>query len=167
MNMATVGEPMLNPQRIHPQRINLLADTIENAGQGFDMREWLSLERPNHWDHQDPVGSAQNCGAVACAAGWAVMLFDPGFIYTMRPINEASPSIQGRAAELLGLNSDQARALFLPAHGTTMRDELMCEYEDVTPEDIAVTLRHLATTGRVRWWAQPKRQHCVDGASEN
>ena len=152
MNIDTVGEPMLNPQRI-----NLLADTIEDAGHGFDMREWLSLERPNHWDHLDPVGSAQNCGAVACAAGWAVMLFDPGFIYTMRPINQASPNIQERAAELLGLNPDQAQALFLPAHGSTMQDELMCEYEDVTPQDVAETLRLLDDTGRVDWRAQPKQ----------
>ena len=144
--MTTVTAPTLKPERVRT-----LAHAIEEAGQAFDMREWLSVDRSDLWNHEDPVGSSHDCGAVACAAGWAVMLFDSAYIYRTPPLGEM-PDIRQRATDLLGLGDLQSRLLFIISQEER---DIRCRYDDILPKRAADTLRHLADTGKVEWQREP------------
>ena len=84
------------------------------------------------------------CGTAACIAGWGYILWgdhpdaDPKYldpIFPDRAINESSRLN-------LGLEIDAADELFTPHSG---------HLPDITPQDAAAALRHLADTGVVNW----------------
>ena len=101
---------------------------------GFNMAVYHGktyLEMPDH---------VNNCKTVACLAGWTLVMENRPF---KKNINNMAALIHDEAAEILGLDEDQADELFTP--NTEMR------YEEITPKIAIKTLRNLAKTGEVVW----------------
>jgi len=97
----------------------------------FDMDDylvWNKCDGPSRYNM--PIGKAVNiCGTAACIAGWAQALFDPD-----------TPQDEDIAARLLGLNSTQASALFIPdSRGVLTRAQAVA------------TLDHYLATGEIDW----------------
>lgn len=83
--------------------------------------------------------AAQDCGTIACLAGWTVMLFG-----SVAGLKALAGHLSVYAAQLLGLSDREEIRLFLPAtKGVAWRD--------ITPADAADTVRRFATTGQVDW----------------
>ena len=124
---------------IHKERILQLADHLDSIpDHQFSMAHWIT---GTPYIPDDP----DDCDTVACIAGYAVILFDP-------QSNTNHPGeIARKAQQLLGLDDDQAQALFTPTSGNDNRCQLQCDYQDVTAADAADTLRTLAETERVHW----------------
>ena len=139
---------------INTDRLNRLADTLETAEfRSFQLHTTLELERPDRWNHHDPIRSVYDCRAAANIAGWTLMTFAPVLIYDyglpdhylhLKGVNRI-------AQELLGLNDDQAADLFVPS-----TDDIQCDRRDVSPQDAANTIQLLADTGRTEWITEPK-----------
>lgn len=81
--------------------------------------------------YRDRTGN--NCGTVACVAGWA------HFIHGGK--STKAGFINRRATKLLGLNEETASKLFAPDFIRS----------DITPTQAALTLYILADTGKVNW----------------
>lgn len=113
---------------MNAERILALADLIEsqphtdlNDPKGFNM---------TNWHHK--------CGTPSCIAGWAFAM--------MNGDNSGSEKIplgaSDDAAKYLGLTPNQSADLFFPR---------LEDWDSITPEDAAGTLRKLAYTGEVEW----------------
>lgn len=121
-------------QDIYRERILRLADKIERLRPyEFDVARWLSAS-----------------GGPSCIASWAVATFhgDP----------KTSDDIGWTAHCLLGLDLEQARALFTPRTCDIYPDiadddfsEIDAARHRITRQWAAATLRHLAATGMVDW----------------
>ncbi len=92
-----------------------------------DLREFLT-EHPEQHD-QGEWGWGNQCGTAACAAGWAVLLFDEEirarfdeWASQAEPGDEANLTwlvdVDQHARELLGLADDQASEIFYEAVDT-------------------------------------------------
>lgn len=126
------------------ENINLVADTIEDhakrgeglRGVGFNMSVYgftVADCRPDHID---------DCGTVACIAGWACLIALPGIANLEQFEEDTGEILEDFAADFLGLDWDKSGALFLP-------DEPA--WPDITPMQAVRVLRHLAKTGEVDW----------------
>lgn len=117
-------------------RILELADFLEGlAANRFDMCVVISgIAR-----HRSTLSVAEHleCGSRACIAGWAVERFAPG-----TPVG--TTQVMDRAAQLLELDAQTWRELFLPSVNRFV-------VEDFTTLQAADVLRNLAETGRVEW----------------
>jgi hypothetical protein len=92
------------------------------------------------------------CGTWACVGGSAEILFkvkreapspdDPEALYPGAPT--APPSLEAKVGARLGLTKVQRDALFYPAAHNNRAWE-------ATPRQAARVIRHLASTGKVRW----------------
>jgi hypothetical protein len=118
---------------MNKERILALADLIEaqphtglNEKTGFNMGEYR-----------------HECGTPACIAGWAAAASVGDTTGTIKL--EMYADIQ--AQQFLDLDGDQASALFQPP----CEDE--DEWDEITPDHAAFTLRHLVKTGKVDWSA--------------
>ena len=136
---------------IHKEKILQLADHLETLPRyrfhlGRRLKP-LSAPEPN----PDPYQAAlyiYNCETVGGIAGYACLLFvDPGRHDNPGEMPYFGMDFAGEAQHLLGLDDDQADALFMPS----AKDGMLAEYQDVTNQHAAITLRNLATTGRVDW----------------
>lgn len=116
--------------QVRTDRLRELADIIE-AGepraniQGFAMDEFFQ---------------ADGCSSVGCIAGWMCAVYDPVF-WRIWKREEGLPdgmTMQERAGPLLGLNTNQAEALFL---GWWSAKHAL---EDITRHEAAAELRRLA-----------------------
>lgn len=107
------------------------------AAKHFDLETYFDLG-PRQDD--EPVAKAiRSCGTVACIAGHALVLSAPADV-----VPEEGEEIHDRAAAWLGLDAEQAHALFLPA-GTRVN------YMAVTAAIAANVVERLANTGEVLW----------------
>jgi hypothetical protein len=136
-------------------KINALAekmehwDEIDGIGQvqGFEMGDFacryqrgeenLAAKYGVHW------ANGHKCGTAGCIAGCAVAMQ-----YPYREITE-SAHIAEEAEEILELTCDQAIELFMPS-STSVIYSGPGPY-DITPQQAARVLRHLAATGEVDW----------------
>lgn len=132
------------------ERIRQLADHLRAPATAahFDIDNWLCVP---HGDEADrPIGEViHTCGTVACIAGHAVALFRP----TER-FGEAF--IWDAASKLLGLTTEESTHLFLPHSGPTSFD--------ITAEQAAAVLDHLADTGEIDWLRAPDTVSLTEGA---
>ena len=90
--------------------------------------------------------------------------FDLGIVTINTVAGVANQKARQQAAELLGLDSQQARALFRsrPIH------DLRCSYEDIMPRHAAETLRRPVDTGKVEWLVeQPEWKRYIKRAPEH
>ena len=100
---------------------------------GFNMIDFYTLAG---WSKPDMSGN--QCGTVACIAGWAVFLEDgPEALALGR-------NIERRAAKILGLPEDHADRLFSPDHTD--------RWSSITPDHAASVLEEFAETGKIEWW---------------
>ena len=77
------------------ERLLMVADTI--ADLPYAQVVWASLEKPRAFN------MASGCGSACCVSGWTSEIF-----------HEGQPSGLADSRMLLGLNHDQAQALFSP-----------------------------------------------------
>lgn len=111
---------------MNTERILHIADLIEKLEpQQFDMSDYVT---------------ENECGAVACIAGWTYLTYGPG---------EYSAEVHLSAAEHLGLNRNQADELFIPDYSNLF--DSLTDWDSITPAHAAQTLRKLAETGEVDW----------------
>jgi hypothetical protein len=109
----------------------------ETAHVGFNMGTYASPVDGRLADH-----SGRNCKWVGCMGGHAYMIDTGASVFKTR--SDDADEIEEIAAGYLGLDEDQARALFfdLPAY-------LRLEH---IPQQVAIAvLERLARTGRVSW----------------
>ncbi len=110
------------------ERIIALADLIEK--QPHTSRDDASGFNMVNWHH--------TCGTPSCIAGWAVAMLRGDTLGTKKiPLGAGND-----AADYLGLTNRQSTDLFYPQ---------LDDWEGITPEDAAHTLRKLAHTGEVEW----------------
>lgn len=118
---------------MNKERILAVADAItsEEGRKHFNMEHWL---RHNNRSYGAlPSNTAlTSCGTTACIAGWVVHLF-----------GKPGDDLTTEAESLLDLSRAQAANLFIPTINKA--------YEDITPDEAAIVLRHLAATGEVDW----------------
>lgn len=109
--------------------------------ESHDQKLWIGVDEVDHLDMATPRGETDfgpasrddvvittgeatanviSCGTTACFAGWTVLL-NPGDRLLVRPSGDADDvltadgqfcSVQARAADLLGLNENEADAVF-------------------------------------------------------
>lgn len=106
------------------ENILKVADAIEQhtiADLGFNMGLWAARSSRSF-----PDRSGHNCGTVACIGGW-----------TDRVIGT-----EGSAADRLGLDYEEADALFCPPGWSG---------GEISQLQAVAVLRHLAATGKVDW----------------
>ena len=124
------------------KRMNALADRIEkNVDESFSMRAYWIIY---------PHKTANLCGTPGCLAGWTVSMF--GSEDQKYGVGLMGPGTNVVAAELLGMDPDQAYDLFLPVtKRTPSRDEAVA------------TLRRFIKTGEVHWpeWLIPDKPERV------
>lgn len=149
---------------MNAERILALADHIANLDERyFTMDDWINRDPRFYRKRSSYFGlpsdnreAAAECGAVACIAGWAVLIF------AAAADEDIGVNIATEAQRLLGLDDDQATALFTPLEWDQIYERqdqpevLSCSCQTVTTHDAARTLRELAATGRVHW-----RRNCV------
>lgn len=85
-----------------------------------------------------------DCGAVACIAGHAALLFTA----TEGESVADDVNVEQRAMNWLGLDLDQADALFVPS-----RLPAGISYRNITAKEAARVCEHLRDTGEVDWWS--------------
>lgn len=126
---------------MNKERILEIADLIEAGHEGmvFDM---------STYGHRHP------CGTAACIAGWTVARF--GKTGRAKNIDPRRPladkyNVKIWAAKVLGLDADTRFSLFMP---NTYKDRV--RVFDITASHAVRTLRHLAETGEVDWFATMK-----------
>jgi len=131
---------------VNAENVLKVADAIENRaipGVGFNM-DWYELNDPEKAKSYDRL-NIENCGTVACIAGWTHLLFD----------DDSRKEPFTHAKEVLGLSYDQARQLFYADNHPDKVDDgwgsMQAPLDDITPEAAIRTLRHLAATGEVDW----------------
>lgn len=113
----------------------------------FYIGNYVSVPTPDGRRGGDSTEALRDCGTAACIAGWAAYLFDGSPISCALP-NTGETEAHEAAAELLGLNEDEAYALFIPI-------VLAGRWNDITNADAALVLDHLIRTGRVDWSVAP------------
>lgn len=134
---------------MNKQRVLELADTLEHhakeqkglRGVGFNMRTWASKTRGHIRDRVD------DCGTVACLAGWAYMLrFQTVTARRLLAVTDIGKDwrIPTCAADYLGLDTPQTELLFRP-------NISVCDWDQITADQAVKVLRHLAKTGEVDW----------------
>lgn len=101
------------------ERLRQVRDKIRNSPRHFNMHQGITLAKFSPMQRPVPtvpVGEAFNeCGTVACIAGWTVILIEPEaqvpFSFTLS--NELNwMTISERARQILGLTPQQADDLF-------------------------------------------------------
>lgn len=109
-----------------------------DAAAHFDLSDWISVQD----DGIDmTLGQAiNNCGTVACIAGWACVLANPEL--SVSDADEpAGFNIMDTARDFLGLDPFEAHSLFVPTGHVYA----------ATAAQAADVLDHLAETGEVVW----------------
>ena len=146
---------------MNENRLFTLAETLEQVNPAnFGMHRWLCTAsnddaRTNSVDLLRQVfdltldgaaptpaiimRAAQDCGTIACLAGWTVMLFG-----SVAGLQALAGHLSIYAAHLLELSDQEEIRLFLPATGGVA-------WRDIAPADAADTVRRFATTGQVDW----------------
>lgn len=131
---------------MNKERILALADLIETltyrnednwAPDSFNMGRYSYTYDPNTDEESGHV-----CDTPACIAGWAYAMKN-NFDENLNWIKFES----GMSAEYLGLTSEQASELFYGRGFSAAKRDI-----EVSPEEAAKTLRHLAETGEVDWF---------------
>lgn len=149
---------MIETAELNTDRLEQLADHLEAVGdQHFYMGVWADGDPRMYQDVMpmtgDLVKDIHQCGTRACVAGHAVLRFRPedsGNVPDVIDENDYD-AIANEAAHYLGLTQQQADELFIPITGNDLRDAVHGRLADLTVEDAAWTLRHLADTGNVVW----------------
>ena len=100
----------------------------------FDMGSWLSDDDNN----VSIAESIQDCGTVACIAGFATLLADPKLLS-----GEANLEARNIAQDWLELTDDEAFDLFSPTN--------IGDYYEITAAEAADVIANLITTGEVVW----------------
>lgn len=141
-------------KQIHRQRLLALARQVESKkplrrklGRRF-YSIGFALET---WFRQDMAAANQNtCGAAACLAGEAVMLFgtkeqrDSACSKYFFPVTVAG--------DLLGLDTYECTELFTPDLGIGRRDiNITAARAKITGKQAARVVRHYVKTGNVDW----------------
>jgi hypothetical protein len=129
---------------MNKERILLLAHMIEKSiapvaqpDLHFNMGAFCSPVAGYLWD--DPEADyIPECGTIGCIAGWACLAFGET---SHNPHHPGIGSVW--AGSLLDLGVGEAHRLFYPP------DDV--KYEEVTPTQAAIVLRHLVETGEVDW----------------
>ena len=152
---------------MNKERILKLAEVIQDTddkANAFDMDIWLDMDNPHLFQPikdtsnlDEVTGMADACGARACIAGHAVVLFDQTGAWqehfrTSDPENP-KPNIAELAAQLLDLTPEQADALFTPSEGRDPKREIPPGYR-ITSVDVADTLWRMTWTDEVQWLIQ-------------
>jgi hypothetical protein len=125
-----------------------LAEVLESdaAAAHFNMGEWFHHDG----DHALPLGvtvaeAIQDCGTVACIAGWAVVAF-----HSAEELRDVNFDLAAIAANDLGLSSYRAMEIFTPGSAPHVVECDLPVYH-ATPKQAAKLLRHLAATGEIDW----------------
>ena len=126
---------------MNTERILELAGHIEDEATTFDMSKyWFG-----------GCHARNICESASCLAGHAVVYFGDTDLLKQSALMNLGQSLfafanwtHDFAAELLGLGKEQAHDLFIP-------DEDMFDYTEITQQEAAKVLRHLAATGKVDW----------------
>ena len=152
---------MIETTELNTDRLEQLADHLEAVGdEHFHMGIWVEDDpRSYHYLYPntgDLVADIRQCGTRACLAGHAAMLFRPPDDSDIPDFyddddEDLNSGVKDEARVWLGLTMEQADALFVPTAGGDLRDAVHCRLADLTVEDAAWTLRHLADTGQVVW----------------
>lgn len=133
-------------------------------GLGFNMAYWLELpvvvsravcelyvlHRKDPTRFRDSLGELNYCGTAACMAGHAVAHFE-GLSALAEMWAHSTVTIHHNAARILGLNSNQAAALLIPADPSTVSKSqaaamlrwMVSEGDDVTYDQIKAQWRVL------------------------
>lgn len=120
------------------EKIQELRDHIAKLPpEQFDMRQWR--------DYND-------CGTVACIAGWAVEINKSLFVGEYVPRSD----IRGAARMVLQLSDLQAVRLFTPMESSHIGVQnnpgaIQCDMQDVTTAQAVKVLDNLLLTGEVDW----------------
>ncbi len=143
MNVENIKRVRDHIAALPPERFDMsrFASTSATRGRG-------ALERP-YVNRQRLLNS---CGTCACVAGWSIALLGP-------PRSKLDDD--GLAAELLGLDMDQAVHLFF---GWAPGNPAI----ETTPEQAVRVLDHLLATGEVDWSvadaaAEPRTADAIPG----
>jgi hypothetical protein len=134
---------------VHKRRLLKLAQALESpaAERHFDMANWFEHTGLHSLPGNMPVGKAiQDCGTVACIAGWAVAVHEPKLKLCDAPVG----AVFERAKKLLGLDELVAKYLFLPASAPHVDENFLNVY-GANPKQAARVVRHLVETGEVDW----------------
>lgn len=109
----------------------LLEQRAFGESQGFSLR-WY-----RYWDEKAfSKDGKHKCGSVMCIGGWAALLSGEA-----PSLHEGSHRWQETGQKWLGLDEDQAFALFEPPSSHRFNGEYGVDYERVTPEQAAQVLR--------------------------
>jgi hypothetical protein len=116
------------------ERILALADHIEKVGdEHFNMSAFSNRG-----------GAPTACGSTACVAGWVIHIGLQAGEITRATLDSAGDKARG----WLGIDEDQASALFYPEGYSDNRDAWGKPY---TAARAGAVLRHLAETDEVDW----------------
>lgn len=121
------------------ERLKILADAVEGGlpEVKFDMQEWLAEGR--------------SCGTVACIAGFAWMVMPQAELEAID-----AEGVGDIAAAWLGLDTETAKALFVPASEGDVFGGI--SYAQISRGMAARSIRILAETGKVDW-KRARREH--------
>lgn len=120
---------------LNVKRLNELADLIENLPHvDYDNEEcYMTDSGKTYGFNMDLYTHA--CGSPACIAGWAEHLY------------------KEEAGMALGLYDPERRRYVVREPCRRLFYPKLENYEKITPEHAAFTLRHLAKTGEIDWQA--------------
>ena len=93
----------------------------------------------------------EHCGTRACVAGLAAIMF--GDDLDMSTIESGNDTYWSLGKHLLGLSDTVADQLFTPVVDNDNPKASINPWPGIDAEQIAGTLRHLADTGEVHWFA--------------
>jgi hypothetical protein len=128
--IVTVPTPPQYPDDgLNRENIRKVRDVIARLSRArFDMQAWARDTDGDHFAEPDQL--LHQCGTSGCIGGWTEALID------------------GDAADSLGLNYSQSRALFYPEDKPLPGG--LNPYE-ATPAQAVAVLDHLIATGEVSW----------------
>jgi hypothetical protein len=128
---------------MNKERLLELADLLETekVAKHFDMNDYFRTKDQRTYT-DEPLGAVlDECGAVACIAGWAIAHFEPKRYVSYSMVDEV-------AKDILGIKG-YAGDLFCPAGIPPGR------WSEVSPTDAAQTIRSYVETGVVDWSWHP------------
>lgn len=119
---------------MNKERLLQLADFLETpeVAEHFNMEYSFYIGRSDVDTEDNAREALHKCGTAACIGGWAIALFQPN--------TKVSDVLAYMAAPLLGINDEDAHALFYSF--TNSR---------ITPIQAAGVIRNFVATGYVDW----------------
>ena len=160
--------PIAMPKpEMETDRLLFMADVLDNTKDGFSLNTWLECDddktiHAGDFQDMEPKAVAKKmeaCGTRACIAGLAVMLW--GDDDDINDIDKGDEGYRSAGQRILGLDYETASQLFLPeGDDDNLARSLECSWADVNAYNAADTLRHLAKTGEVHWFANCRCRQC-------